>query len=124
MPQALSALPRPSLARFAFTTRPAAVARKLHGAATQLHEDGSQWIPLALCELAMRVDSAPAAYLATGAKLDDALGRTDAAAAKRLTIAARAQEYGAFVPGGAARAVEASSAVGSDPWSRVARLGR
>jgi hypothetical protein len=124
MPQALSALLLASLALFTITTRPAAVARNLHGGATQLQEDGYQWIPLTLCELAMRVDSAPAAYLATGAELDDALGRTDAAAAKRLTIAARAQEYGAFVPGGAARAVEASSADGSDPWSRLARLAK
>jgi hypothetical protein len=73
--------------------RPEAAAACLHRAAGPLETQGLRVIPLLLWETAARIDPVRATYVVRAAQLDDAIGRSDAAASKRRALALRAADY-------------------------------
>jgi hypothetical protein len=125
-----------SIALFSTTFRPVPFARSLGVVSVALHRDGLRVIPLGLAEAAARLDPASPGYLAHAALLNDELGMTDAARAKRYVIERRMQEYTTLVQreSEAARWKYAFSSVddlspaggnelaSKDTWSRVRAL--
>jgi hypothetical protein len=88
-----------SLAFFAFTFRPVSFAVGLGATAASLRHEGLKLIPLGLCEVAMRLDPASPAHIAQAAEINEELGMSDAARAKRRVIEQRARAYNEFVVG-------------------------
>jgi len=98
---ALSLVLLVALGVFTLTARQEPLARQLHDVAGEMRARGFVRTPWILCETAARLDPARAAYLADAAAMNEALGRTDAAAARRSELEARASEYQAAVRGSA-----------------------
>jgi hypothetical protein len=73
--------------------RPTPTARCLDGAASRLQGAGFALTPLALSELAARLDPGEPRYLARAVQLDEALGREAAAAEKRETLERRTRAH-------------------------------
>jgi hypothetical protein len=86
-----------SLVLFSATFRPVSLARSLGVASVALHRDGLCVIPLGLAEAAARLDRASPEYLAHAALLNDELGMTDAAQAKRDEIESRMERYAELI---------------------------
>ena len=88
-----------SLAIFSFAFRPTSVASNLYTTAVTLRLDGYRMIPLALSEMAFRLDPASPAYLAESAELYELMGKTEKTREMRRMLEERAQEYNRLVYG-------------------------
>jgi hypothetical protein len=82
-----------ALVALAVGFRPATVADQLDRVAASLQEEGYRAAPLALSEVASRLDPATPVYLARAADLHAALGRGEAAQARRDRLAERARAW-------------------------------
>jgi len=78
---------------FAVGFRPMAAARCLDATASRLQATGFAATPLALAELAARLDPAEPRYLARAVELDEALGHDAAAADKRAILEKRTRAH-------------------------------
>lgn len=82
-----------ALVLFGTTFRPFAFSQSLGAVSVALHHEGFRLIPLGLFEAAARLDPATPSHLANAAAINEELGMTDAARAKRGILERRMKEY-------------------------------
>jgi hypothetical protein len=118
-----------SIAIFATSFRPAAVAENLHATAVALRVDGYRLIPLGLNEAASRLDPATPAYLAEAVELYGAVNMWEKAEEKRSILEAKANEYTRLAFGhrrvaqGAAKSYESPYVVEHfSPYNQLQRI--